>query len=128
MTKPRRLATLRARLARDAMILWIAARDPRTPLAAKILGGLVAAYAFSPIDFIPDFVPVFGLIDDLLLLPLGLALALWLIPAPLVAEFRASADAAAARPVSRSGALLVGALWVFLVAVAAMQLVTLRYW
>jgi uncharacterized membrane protein YkvA (DUF1232 family) len=128
MTEAGRLAPLRARLARDAHLLWIAARDPRTPLAAKLVGGMVAAYAFSPIDLIPDFVPVLGLLDDLILVPLGLALSLRLIPAPLVAEFRARADAAAARPVSRTGAILVGALWAFILAVVAMQLATLRYW
>ncbi len=128
MTASGRVARLRARLARDAHMLWIAARDPRTPLAAKLVGGAVAAYAFSPIDLIPDFVPILGLLDDLVLVPLGLALSLRLIPAPLVAEFRAMADRAADRPVSRAGAVVTGAAWLLLLAVLAMQLATLRYW
>ncbi len=56
---------------REALTLWIAARDPRTPLMAKLLAGAVAAYAFSPIDLIPDFIPVLGLIDDFLIVPAG---------------------------------------------------------
>jgi uncharacterized membrane protein YkvA (DUF1232 family) len=116
------------RLKRDAHLLWFAAKDPRTPLPAKLVGGLVAAYAFSPIDLIPDVVPVLGILDDLILVPLGLAIALRLIPAPLAAEFRAAADAAAERPVSRRGAILVGLLWAFLLGLLALQLLTLRYW
>ncbi|MFQ3594881.1 MAG: YkvA family protein [Sphingomonadaceae bacterium] len=116
------------RLKRDAHLLWFAARDTRTPLAAKLVGGLVAAYAFSPIDLIPDFVPVLGLLDDLILVPIGLAIALRLIPRPLADEFRAAADAAADRPVSRAGAVVIGLLWVFILAIVAMQILTLRYW
>ena len=76
-------------LKREALTLWVAARDPRTPLVAKLLAGAVAAYAFSPVDLIPDFIPVLGLVDDLLIVPLGVWAALRLIPAPLVAEYRA---------------------------------------
>lgn len=128
MSESRGLAGLRSRLLRDAHVLWFAARDPRTPFAAKLVGGLVAAYAFSPIDLIPDFVPGLGLLDDLILVPLGLALALRLIPSQLAAEFRAAAEAAAARPVSRTGAIVVGLLWLFVAAVVVAQFVSLRYW
>ncbi|MFN7173293.1 MAG: YkvA family protein [Thermaurantiacus tibetensis] len=120
------LARVRRRLARDAHLLWLAARDPRTPVAAKLLGGLAAAYALSPVDLIPDVVPVLGLLDDLVIVPLGLGLALRLVPRPLAAEFRAAADAAAARPVSRAGAWIVGGLW--LGGLVILQLVLLRYW
>lgn len=71
--------------------MWVAARDARTPIPAELVAGAVAAYAFSPIDLIPDFIPVFGYLDDLVIVPLGIMLAVRLIPAPLSAEFRAAA-------------------------------------
>ena len=108
-------------LARAVVALWIAARDPRTPLAAKAVGGLVAAYALSPIDLIPDFVPVLGYLDDLLIVPLGVALAIRLVPDSLMAEFRAAARAQA-RPRSGAGLALILLLWL-----AAAWLV-LRLW
>ena len=91
----------------DAHAVWLAARDRRTPWPARLLGLLVAAYALSPIDLIPDFVPVLGLIDDLLLLPLGVWLFVRLVPEPLFQEHRAAAEAVSERPVSRGGALLI---------------------
>jgi uncharacterized membrane protein YkvA (DUF1232 family) len=109
-------------------MLWIAARDPRTPFAAKLIGGLVAAYALSPIDFIPDVIPLLGLLDELIIVPIGLALAIRLTPSPLIAEFRAQADVAVERPVSRLGAVLVIALWVTIATFLALQLWALRYW
>jgi uncharacterized membrane protein YkvA (DUF1232 family) len=75
--------------------VWIAARDRRTPLSARIFSALVAAYALSPIDLIPDVIPVLGLLDDLLLVPLGLLLAIRLIPGALLAEFRHRAETVA---------------------------------
>lgn len=72
---------------RDVVALWIAARDPRTPIAAKIVASVVAAYALSPIDLIPDFIPVLGYLDDLVVVPLGILLAVRLIPTALMAEF-----------------------------------------
>ena len=71
--------------------LWIAARDRRTPWYAKLLAGAVVAYALSPIDLIPDFVPVLGYLDDLILLPLGILLAVRLVPKPLMQEYRSAA-------------------------------------
>lgn len=109
-------------------MLWIAARDGRTPLIAKLVAGFVAAYALSPIDLIPDFVPVLGLLDELVIVPLGLALAIRLVPNGLMAEFRAQADAAVERPVSRGGALLVILLWGMVATFLALQLWALRYW
>jgi uncharacterized membrane protein YkvA (DUF1232 family) len=101
---PRRWARA---LKRDAHAVWLAARDPRTPWYAKAVAMAVAAYAFSPIDLIPDFIPVLGYLDDLILVPAGLWLALRLIPAEVLAEHRLAAEAAAARPVSRLAAGLV---------------------
>ena len=74
--------------------LYLVARDPRIPLAAKIIVGLVVAYALSPIDLIPDFIPVIGYLDDMLLLPLGIWLAIKLIPRPLWEEYQSLAQQA----------------------------------
>jgi uncharacterized membrane protein YkvA (DUF1232 family) len=94
---------------RDVHALYLAARDPRVPWYAKAIALAVAAYAASPIDLIPDFVPVLGYLDDLLLLPLGIALAIKLIPPAIMAEHRRSA--AQARPVSKGAAVVIAALW-----------------
>jgi uncharacterized membrane protein YkvA (DUF1232 family) len=123
-----RAKALSHRLRRDAHMLWIAARDRRTPLPAKMVAGFVAAYALSPIDLIPDFVPVLGLLDELVIVPIGLALAIRLVPGGLMAEFRAQADAEVVRPVSRGGAILVILLWGTIATLLALQLWALRYW
>ena len=73
----------------DIHVLYLASRDPRVPWYAKAVAGLTVAYALSPIDLIPDFIPVLGHLDDLVLVPLGLALAIRLIPPGLLAEHRA---------------------------------------
>jgi uncharacterized membrane protein YkvA (DUF1232 family) len=103
------------RIRRDALTLWLAARHPRTPWPAKVLAGIVVAYALSPIDLIPDFVPVLGLLDDLLLLPALIWLAVRLVPADVLAACRAEAEqrmaAGAARPISRIGAAVIVLLW-----------------
>lgn len=96
---------------RDVVALWIAARDRRTPLAAKLVAGAVAAYALSPIDLIPDFIPVFGYLDDLLIVPLGILLAVKLVPVGLMMEFRATAAERHGRPVSRAGLAVIIAIW-----------------
>ena len=96
---------------RDVHALYLAARDPRTPLLAKVVAMLVAAYALSPIDLIPDFIPVIGYLDDLVIVPLGILLAVRLVPPPLLAEHRLTAAAAQSRPVSRVAAAIFIALW-----------------
>jgi hypothetical protein len=80
------------RIKRDLNVLYLAARDPRTPWYAKALAIGVAAYAFSPIDLIPDFIPILGQIDDLIVVPLGIALAIRLIPPDVMAEHRRAAE------------------------------------
>lgn len=105
-------------LKRDTHAVWLAARDPRTPWYAKALGLAVAAYALSPIDLIPDFIPVLGLMDDLLIVPAGLWLTLKLIPPEVLATHRAAAEAAADRPVSQVAAMVVIVIWIGLAAVA----------
>jgi len=97
---------------RDVVALWIAARDPRTPAIAKVVAACVAAYALSPIDLIPDFIPVLGYLDDLLIVPLGILLAVKLIPTALMTEFRIEASSREGRPVSRIGFVAVVSLWV----------------
>jgi uncharacterized membrane protein YkvA (DUF1232 family) len=94
----------------EVLALWLAARDPRVGLAAKWLAALVAAYALSPIDLIPDFIPVLGLLDDLLLVPLGIWLAIRLIDPAVMAELRLAANQLP-RPSSRAGAIAVVSLW-----------------
>jgi len=120
-------ATWRARVAalkRETLALYLAARDPRTPWHARVVVAAVAAYALSPIDLIPDFIPVLGLLDDAVLLPLGIALALRLIPAEVIAESRAKAAEkfATGRPVSRSAALAIVAIWCGMLVLAVIGL------
>lgn len=104
---------------RDVVALYIAARDPRVPWLAKTVAALVAAYALSPIDLIPDFIPVIGYLDDIILVPLGILLAVRLVPKNLMVEFRAEADLRVAKPISRSGAISVMAIWLAVAALAA---------
>jgi uncharacterized membrane protein YkvA (DUF1232 family) len=99
-------------LKRDVVTLGMAARDRRVPWYAKLVAGAVAAYALSPIDLIPDFIPVLGYLDDLVIVPLGILLAIRLIPADVLAELRAQAAAKSARPVSRAGLVAIILIWV----------------
>jgi uncharacterized membrane protein YkvA (DUF1232 family) len=92
--------------------LWLAARDARTPWYAKAVAALVAAYALSPIDLIPDFIPILGYLDDLVIVPLGILLAVKLVPAGLMAELRAEAARREHRPTGNAGAMLVVVLWI----------------
>ncbi len=98
-------------LKRDVIALWIAARDPEVPLTAKLVAGAVAAYALSPIDLIPDFIPILGYLDDLLIVPLGIMLAIRLVPPQRMALARAQASEAETRPRSRAGLAFVLAIW-----------------
>lgn len=97
---------------RDVVALWIAARDPRVPWHVKALCAAIAAYALSPIDLIPDFIPVLGYLDDVILLPLAILVAVRLVPADLMAAFRAEAERRSLRPVSRVAAATIIALWI----------------
>ena len=94
--------------------LYLALRDPRTPWPAKAVAFAVLAYALRPIDLIPDFIPVLGYLDDLLLLPLGIALAIRLIPKPLMAELRARAVEIPATRLPCIGIVAIVALWIAL--------------
>jgi uncharacterized membrane protein YkvA (DUF1232 family) len=106
----------------ETLALYFAARHPATPWHAKLLVAGIVAYAFSPIDLIPDFIPILGLIDDLILLPLGIALAIKLIPPAVMTECRARAAAAISdrKPASRVAAAVIVAVWIGLIALAAL--------
>jgi len=96
---------------RDVLAVYLAARDPRTPWGVRVLAMAVAAYALSPIDLIPDFIPVLGYLDDLLIVPLGILLVVRLIPPELLAEYRTAAARRSARPVSMVAAAAMVVLW-----------------
>ena len=106
------------KIRRDAHALYFAARDPRVPWHAKAVALAVAAYAVSPIDLIPDFIPVLGYLDDLIIVPAGMALVIWLIPPEIMAEHRALAAARQAQPVSRLAAAVIVVIWLSAIAAA----------
>jgi uncharacterized membrane protein YkvA (DUF1232 family) len=115
------LATLKERaraLTAEAHAVYLVARHPQTPWYAKLLAAAVVAYAFSPIDLIPDFIPVLGYLDDLVIVPAGIALVIRLIPADVLAECRAqaAARASASQPVNLLAGALIVALWLLLAA------------
>lgn len=109
------LKTWARRIKRDGVTLWFAGKNPRTPWYAKALGVFVVAYALSPIDLIPDFIPVLGYVDDFLLLPSLILLAIKFLPPDVLTECRGQADewmeTKGSKPVSRSGAVMVVVLW-----------------
>jgi uncharacterized membrane protein YkvA (DUF1232 family) len=123
------LASLAGRLERwarrlkiEIYALYLAYRDPRVPWYARVFAALVVGYAFSPIDLIPDVIPVLGYLDDLLVVPLGIALAIRMIPSPVLAQCREEARNAKDRPVNKVAAVVVVAIWMAL-AVSAVWLV-----
>ena len=109
-------------LKRETTALWFALRDPRTPWAARVVGAVVVAYALSPIDLIPDFIPVLGLLDDLILLPLGIALCIRMIPAEVYAEARRKAADAERRPASLVVGAAIVVVWLAVAAACGMWL------
>lgn len=109
-------ADLRARarkLKSEIFALYLALRDPRTPWVAKAFGALVVAYAFSPLDLIPDFIPVLGYLDDVILLPLGIWLTIRMIPPAVLDESRARAEIElqGRGPTNRAAAVVIILLW-----------------
>ena len=107
-----RIKSWASRLKRDAHAIYLASRDPRVPWYAKALAIAIAAYALSPIDLIPDFIPIIGYLDELILLPLGIWLVVLLIPPDIMVECRARADEAGQRPTSRAGMVAIILLWI----------------
>src|SRR5258708_31858727 len=113
-------------LKRDVHAIYLAAQRPEVPWHAKIIAMAVAGYALSPIDLIPDFIPVLGYVDDLIIVPLGVWAAISLIPTNVLAEHRAIASEAAVRPVSKVAAVAIGATWILTAAVLAWA--AIRWW
>jgi uncharacterized membrane protein YkvA (DUF1232 family) len=121
-----RLKILARKLSRDGHAIYLASRDPRVPWYAKFLAMAVAGYALSPIDLIPDFIPIVGYLDDLIIVPFGIWLVLLLVPEGIMAECRAKADQAGLRPVSRTGMIVIMVLW--LVGTMALGWAGYAYW
>jgi uncharacterized membrane protein YkvA (DUF1232 family) len=112
MTLFTRLKDWARRIKRDAVAVYFAARDPRTPWMARVLAVAVAAYALSPIDLVPDFIPVLGYLDDVLIVPLGLWLVIRFIPPEVLIASREKATSLLARPRSYSAAAWIVGIWV----------------
>jgi uncharacterized membrane protein YkvA (DUF1232 family) len=104
----------------EVYAIYLAYRDPRVPLYARIFAACVVAYAFSPIDLIPDPIPVLGYLDDLVLIPLGVALALKMIPPGVMAECRGKAQEIMlqGKPVNRAAAVVIILIWLSLAGLA----------
>lgn len=100
------------RVKSELVALAIAARDPRTPALAKIVAGATVAYALSPVDLVPDFIPVLGYLDDVILVPLGLWLAMRLVPDEVLADARRSAGEVERLPASRAAGAVIALIWV----------------
>jgi uncharacterized membrane protein YkvA (DUF1232 family) len=113
------------RLKQETYALYLAYRDPRVPWYAKLLAACVVAYAFSPIDLIPDFIPVLGALDDLVVVPLGIALSLKLIPPQVMAECRARAAVTEGKPANWVAAAVIAMIWIGLAALGVVLVVRL---
>ncbi len=100
------------RLKHDSHAIYLASRDPRVPWYVKFLAIAVAAYALSPIDLIPDFIPIIGYFDDFIIVPLGIWLVISLIPDEIMVEYRAKASEAQLRPTSTAGMIAMILLWI----------------
>jgi uncharacterized membrane protein YkvA (DUF1232 family) len=113
------------RLKMETYALYLAYKDPRTPWYARLFAALVVGYAFSPIDLIPDPIPVLGYLDDLVLVPLGAALALKMIPPDVLAENREKAREAMSEgiPTNWAAAAVIVAIWLLLVAIVVTLIV-----
>jgi uncharacterized membrane protein YkvA (DUF1232 family) len=120
-----RLKIWAERLRREVHAIYLAARDPRVPWYAKAMAMAVAGYALSPVDLIPDFIPVLGYLDDLVIVPLGIWAVTSLIPAHVLAEYRAIASRAK-RPVSRAAAVVIVVVWILGGTVLAR--IVIRWW
>ena len=108
---------------RDIATLWLAVRHPDVPWYAKAIAAATVAYALSPIDLIPDFVPVLGYLDDIIIVPLGIMLAVRLIPQELLAGLRRQAEQTGRLPKSRAGLAAIVAIWLIAAAALALSLV-----
>ncbi len=104
-------------LKRDVMTLWFAMKHPHTPWHARAFAAILTAYALSPIDLIPDFIPVFGYLDDLIIVPVGVWLLIQIVPNQVLIDARAQADEwsqqGKTKPVSLLGLVIILVLWLF---------------
>lgn len=109
---------------RDVFALYLAGRDPRVPWYAKALAGAAAAYALSPIDLIPDFIPILGYLDDVIIVPLAILITVRLIAPDVLADLRRQADEriAASPPTSRAAAIVIVSVWIVVAIAAAVYL------
>jgi uncharacterized membrane protein YkvA (DUF1232 family) len=112
----------------DVHAVWLCARDANVPLGVRLFGLTVAAYALSPIDLIPDFIPVLGLIDDAILVPLGIWLFVKMVPPAIFAQHRADAEMASHRPTSVAGAAAIILIWLAIAAWLGSLLYSARYY
>ncbi|OTG74245.1 MULTISPECIES: YkvA family protein [unclassified Acinetobacter] len=106
---------------KDVLVVWLVAKDQRTPVWIKILALMIAAYALSPIDLIPDFIPVLGYLDDLIIVPLGLLLVMKLTPKEIIEDCRIRASLLAERPVNRWAAAMIILIWLLFLGYLAMH-------
>lgn len=104
---------------RDVHAIYLAARDPRTPWYARALALCVAGYALSPIDLIPDFIPVLGYLDDVIIVPLGILAVVKMIPPEVMADYRTAAALSGRRSVSRTAAVVIACIWAASIALTA---------
>lgn len=110
-------------LKREIHALYLAYKDPRVPWYAKVFLALVVGYAFSPIDLIPDFIPVVGLLDDMVVVPLGVIVATKMVPGEVLDECRERARALEGKPVNKAAAVVVVCVWLLLAAFVALGIV-----
>jgi uncharacterized membrane protein YkvA (DUF1232 family) len=110
-------------LKRQSMVLYFAVRDPRTPFGVKLLAGAIVAYALSPIDLIPDFIPVLGYLDEVILLPMAIAFALRLLPEAVLQDAKMQAESALSRPKNYKAAAIIVLIWLVFAALVTYWLV-----
>ena len=112
-------------LKQQAFVLYLAYKDPRTPWLAKVFAAIVVAYTFSPIDLVPDFIPILGYLDDLLLVPLGIALAIKMIPEEVMVDARAGVDEAFpdGKPKNWVAGAIIIAIWVIILVLVVFWMV-----
>lgn len=96
---------------KDILVVWLIAKDKRTPNSVKFLALIIAAYAFSPIDLIPDFIPVLGYLDDIIVVPLGILLVIKLTPQNIIDDCRILAETLVERPINRWAAGIIILIW-----------------
>lgn len=113
-------------LKKDIVVVWLVAKDERTPVWIKILALIVAAYALSPIDLIPDFIPVLGYLDDIIIVPLGLLLVIKLTPKEIIEDCRIRVSLLAERPVNRWAAGVIILIWLLFLGYLALYFINMQ--